>query len=83
VISQAITVQHGGSRVFARKLPIYVSLNCILNAPKSEDACTGSAGMDSTLITTGIANDNRKYPKIVPLNLILKKAKRCHVVKPI
>jgi hypothetical protein len=39
--------------------------------------------MDSTLITTGIANDNRKYPKIVPLNLILKKAKRCHVVKPI
>ncbi|XP_062199450.1 uncharacterized protein LOC133901928 isoform X2 [Phragmites australis] len=71
-----------GSRVFARKLPKYVSLNSIVNEPNGEDACSGSAGIDSSLIATGIANDNRRSPKIVPLNLILKKAKRCRTVKP-
>jgi hypothetical protein len=83
VITQAITEQHEGSRVFARKQPKYVSLNCIINEPKSEDACSGIADMDSTLSATGIVNDNRKSPKIVPLNLILKKAKRCRAVKHI
>ncbi|KAG8057737.1 hypothetical protein GUJ93_ZPchr0002g24613 [Zizania palustris] len=72
-----------GSRVFVRKLPKYVSLNCIVNEPKSENACSGNASMDSSLIATGITNDNRKSPKIVPLNQILKKAKRCHPVKPL
>ncbi|XP_062193896.1 uncharacterized protein LOC133897258 [Phragmites australis] len=72
-----------GSPVFVRKLPKYVSLNCIVNKPNGEDACSGSAGIDSSSIATGIANDNRKFPKIVPLNLILKKAKRCHAVKPL
>lgn len=70
-----------GSRAFVRKLPKYVSLNCIVNEPNSEDVCSGSAGIDSSLIATGIANDNRKSPKIVPLSLVLKKAKRCHSVK--
>ncbi|CAN6218692.1 unnamed protein product [Urochloa humidicola] len=70
-----------GSRSFARKLPKYVSLNCIVNEPNSEGACSGSAGIDSSLIATGIANDNRKSPKIVPLSLVLKNAKRCHSVK--
>ncbi|TKW34586.1 hypothetical protein SEVIR_2G315100v4 [Setaria viridis] len=70
-----------GSRAFVRKLPKYVSLNCIVNEPNSEDACSGSAGIDSSLIATGMANDNRKSPKIVPLSLVLKKAKRCHSVK--
>ncbi|PUZ71914.1 hypothetical protein GQ55_2G351500 [Panicum hallii var. hallii] len=70
-----------GSRVFVRKLPKYVSLNCIVNEPNSEDAWSGSAGIDPSLIVTGIANDNRKSPKIVSLSLVLKKAKRCHSVK--
>ncbi|KAG2636742.1 hypothetical protein PVAP13_2NG470100 [Panicum virgatum] len=70
-----------GSRVFIRKLPKYVSLNCIVNEPDSEDACSGSAGIDPSLVATGIANDNRKSPKIVSLSLVLKKAKRCHSVK--
>ncbi|XP_066397696.1 uncharacterized protein [Miscanthus floridulus] len=72
-----------GSRAFVRKLPKYVSLNCIVNEPNtnSEGACSGSGGIDSSLIATGITNDNRKSPKIVPLSLVLKKAKRCHVVK--
>ncbi|WVZ65826.1 hypothetical protein U9M48_015128 [Paspalum notatum var. saurae] len=72
--------RQGGSRVFVRKLPKYVSLNCIVNEPNSEDACSGSVGIDSSFIATGIANDNRKSPKIVPLNLVLKRAKRCHAV---
>ncbi|RLN32810.1 uncharacterized protein C2845_PM03G05990 [Panicum miliaceum] len=70
-----------GSRVFARKLPKYVSLNCIANVPNSEDAYSGSAGIDPSLIVTGIANDNRKSPKIVSLSLVLQKAKRCHSIK--
>ncbi|ONM23440.1 Histone-lysine N-methyltransferase ATX4 [Zea mays] len=72
-----------GSRAFVRKLPKYVSLNCIVNEPNtnSEGACSGSGGIDSSLIATGITNDNRKSPKIVPLNLVLKKAKRCNAVK--
>jgi len=70
-----------GSRVFIRKLPKYVSLNCIVNEPDSEDTCSGSAGIDPSLIATGIANDNRKSPKIVSLSLVLKKAKKCHSVK--
>ena len=70
-----------GSRVFIRKLPKYVSLNCIVNEPDSEDACSGSAGIDPSLVATGIANDNRKSPKIVSLSLVLKKAKKCHSVK--
>uniref|UniRef100_A0ACD5XVK8 Uncharacterized protein n=1 Tax=Avena sativa TaxID=4498 RepID=A0ACD5XVK8_AVESA len=74
--------QQEGSRVFVRKLPKYVSLNCIVNEPNSEDACSGGPRVDASLIATGITNDNRKFPKIVPLNLILKKAKRCHAVKP-
>ncbi|XP_040383333.1 uncharacterized protein LOC102721579 isoform X2 [Oryza brachyantha] len=73
--------QQQGSRLFARKLPKYVSLNGIVNEPNSEDACSGSASIDSSLIATGITNDNRKSPKIVPLSLILKKAKRCRTVK--
>uniref|UniRef100_A0A0E0EUT3 Histone-lysine N-methyltransferase n=1 Tax=Oryza meridionalis TaxID=40149 RepID=A0A0E0EUT3_9ORYZ len=75
--------QQQGSRLFVRKLPKYVSLNCIVNETNSEDACSGSASIDSSLIATGITNDNRKSPKIVPLNLILKKAKRCHAIKPL
>lgn len=75
--------QQEGSRVFVRKLPKFVSLNCIVNEPNSEGACSGSASVDSSLIATGITNDNRKSPKIVPLNLVLKKAKRCHAVKPL
>ncbi|KAL6601411.1 hypothetical protein ACP70R_044631 [Stipagrostis hirtigluma subsp. patula] len=71
------------SRLFVRKLPKYVSLNCIVNEPNSEAACSGSADIDSSLIATGITNDNRKCPKIVPLNLVLKKAKRCRAVKPL
>jgi hypothetical protein len=74
--------QQEGSRVFVRKLPKYVSLNCMVNKPNSEDACSGGPHVDASLIATGITNDNRKFPKIVPLNLILKKAKRCHAVKP-
>ncbi|CAL5082799.1 unnamed protein product [Urochloa decumbens] len=70
-----------GNRSFVRKLPKYVSLNCIVNEPNSEGACSGSAGIESSLIATGIANDNRKSPKIFPLSLVLKKAKRCHSVK--
>ncbi|KAL6844941.1 hypothetical protein ACP4OV_025600 [Aristida adscensionis] len=72
-----------GSRVSVRKLPKYVSLNCIVNEHNSEDGYSGSAGIDCSLIATGIANDNRKSPKIVPLNLILKKTKRCHAAKPL
>ncbi|XP_066160315.1 uncharacterized protein [Oryza sativa Japonica Group] len=75
--------QQQGSRLLVRKLPKYVSLNCIVNETNSEDACSGSASIDSSLIATGITNDNRKSPKIVPLNLILKKAKRCHAIKPL
>uniref|UniRef100_A0A0D9XGM5 Histone-lysine N-methyltransferase n=1 Tax=Leersia perrieri TaxID=77586 RepID=A0A0D9XGM5_9ORYZ len=75
--------QQQGSRLFVRKLPKYVSLNCIVNEPYSEDACSGNASIDSCLIATGLTNDNRKSPKIVPLNLILKKAKRFHAVKPL
>uniref|UniRef100_A0A0E0M4E6 Histone-lysine N-methyltransferase n=1 Tax=Oryza punctata TaxID=4537 RepID=A0A0E0M4E6_ORYPU len=75
--------QQQGSRLFVRKLPKYVSLNCIVNETNSEDACSGSASIASSLIATGITNDNRKSPKIVPLNLILKKAKRCHAIKPL
>ncbi|KAJ1290773.1 hypothetical protein BS78_02G269600 [Paspalum vaginatum] len=71
----------GGSRLFVRKVPKYVSLNWIVNEPNSEDACSGSVGIASSLIATGIANDNRKSPKIVPLNLVLKRAKKCHAVK--
>jgi asparagine synthetase B (glutamine-hydrolysing) len=72
-----------GSRAFVRKLPKYVSLNCIVNEPNtnSEGACSGSGGIDSSLIATGITNDNRKSPKIVPLSLVLKKVKRRHAVK--
>jgi hypothetical protein len=54
----------------------------MVNKPNSEDACSGGPHVDASLIATGITNDNRKFPKIVPLNLILKKAKRCHAVKP-
>ncbi|KAF8759291.1 hypothetical protein HU200_010329 [Digitaria exilis] len=76
------TKQHQqGSRASARKLPKYVSLNCIVNEHNSEDACSESAGINSSLIATGIANDNRKSPKIIPLSLVLKKAKICHSVK--
>ncbi|KAF0905733.1 hypothetical protein E2562_008807 [Oryza meyeriana var. granulata] len=75
--------QQEGTRLPVRKLPKYVSLNCIVNETNSEDACSGSASINSSLIATGITNDNRKSPKIVPLNLILKKAKRCHAVKPL
>uniref|UniRef100_A0A0D3H9X4 Histone-lysine N-methyltransferase n=1 Tax=Oryza barthii TaxID=65489 RepID=A0A0D3H9X4_9ORYZ len=75
--------QQQGSRLLVRKLPKYVSLNCIVNETNSEDACSGSASIASSLIATGITNDNRKSPKIVPLNLILKKAKRCHAIKPL
>ncbi|KAM0897915.1 hypothetical protein ACQ4PT_022246 [Festuca glaucescens] len=74
--------QQEGSRVFVRKLPKYMSLNCMVNEPNSEDACSGGPRVDASLIATGITNDNRKFPKIVPLNLILKKAKRCHAVRP-
>ncbi|KAM0862464.1 hypothetical protein ACQ4PT_045233 [Festuca glaucescens] len=74
--------QQEGSRVFVRKLPKYMSLNCMVNEPNSEDACSGGPHVDASLIATGITNDNRKFPKIVPLNLILKKAKRCHAVRP-
>lgn len=76
------TKQHQqGSRTSVRKLPKYVSLNCIVNEHNSEDTCSESAGINSSLIATGIANDNRKSPKIIPLSLVLKKAKICHSVK--
>jgi hypothetical protein len=75
-----IKYQKEGSRVFVRKQPKYVSLNCIANEPNMENACSGGPRVDASLIATGITNDNRKFPKIVPLNLILKKAKRCHAV---
>ncbi|CAM0953007.1 unnamed protein product [Alopecurus aequalis] len=74
--------QQKGIRVYVRKPPKYVSLNCIVNEPNSEDACSAAPCADSSLIATGRTDDNRKFPKIVPLNLILKKAQRCHAVKP-
>ncbi|XP_044398740.1 uncharacterized protein [Triticum aestivum] len=73
--------QQEGSRMSARKPPKYVSLNCILNEPKSENVCSEVPLLDSSLIATGITDDNRKFPKIAPLSLVLKKAKRCNAVK--
>ncbi|XP_044390126.1 uncharacterized protein [Triticum aestivum] len=73
--------QQEGSRVFARKPPKYVSLNCILKEPKSENICSEVPLLDSSLIATGITDDNRKFRKIAPLSLVLKKAKRCNAVK--
>lgn len=74
--------QQEGNQVFVRKLPKYVSLNCISNEHNRNDACDGGLRLESSLIATGMTNDNRRFPKIVPLNLILKRAKRCHVFKP-
>ncbi|KAM3259736.1 hypothetical protein ACQJBY_051173 [Aegilops geniculata] len=73
--------QQEGSRMSAQKPPKYVSLNCILNEPKSENVCSEVPLLDSSLIATGITDDNRKFPKIAPLSLVLKKAKRCNAVK--
>ncbi|VAI21003.1 unnamed protein product [Triticum turgidum subsp. durum] len=73
--------QQEGSRMSARKPPKYVSINCILNEPKSENVCSEVPLLDSSLIATGITDDNRKIPKIAPLSLVLKKAKRCNAVK--
>ncbi|VAI35841.1 unnamed protein product [Triticum turgidum subsp. durum] len=73
--------QQEGSRMFARKPPKYVSLNCILKEPKSENICSEVPLLDSSLIATGITDDNRKFRKIAPLSLVLKKAKRCNAVK--
>ncbi|XP_044984443.1 uncharacterized protein LOC123451943 isoform X1 [Hordeum vulgare subsp. vulgare] len=73
--------QQEGRRMFVRKPPKYVSLNCILNEPNSENVCSEVPLLHSSLIATGITDDNRKSPKIAPLSLVLKKAKRCNAVK--